>query len=151
MERITITIEDSQLASLDEHIKKRGYTSRSEAIRDILRNAQSDETTLQDPSAFCYATLSCVYEHETRELSKRLTELQHEHHDLSVATLHVHASHNECLEVVILKGTIGQVQALADEILTQRGVRMGHLHIVPSPDLVDGHDHHHHHSDTNTD
>jgi len=131
MQRITITIENSQLENLDNYIDKRGYSSRSEAIRDILRSMQVQDLDMADPSTICYATLSCVYEHKTRELSRRITEAQHHHHDISVATLHVHITGDECLEVVVLKGPVTEIQALADEILTQRGVRMGHLHLIP--------------------
>jgi CopG family nickel-responsive transcriptional regulator len=132
MKRITITIEDDQLEKLDSHVEQHEYSSRSEAVRDLLRDAQTKELERASPETFCYATLSCVYDHETRELSKRLTEAQHERHDLSVATLHVHASHSECLEVTVLKGTLSEIRKLADEVLNQRGVRMGHLHIIPS-------------------
>jgi len=151
MQRITITLSDGQLASLDRYIARRGYSSRSEAIRDILRAADTRELNATDPSSYCYATLSCVYEHETRELAKRLTEVQHHRHDLSVASLHVHVSHDECLEVAVLKGPLADLQELSDEMLTQRGVRMGHLHVIPAaaandagqPHSQGGHDHDH--------
>jgi len=138
MQRITITLGERQLASLDEYISRRGYSSRSEAIRDILRAAETRELNATDPSSFCYATLSCVYEHETRELAKRLTEVQHHRHDLSVASLHVHVSSDECLEVAVLKGPLADLQDLADEVLTQRGVRMGHLHVIPAANSDNG-------------
>ncbi len=132
MQRITITLGEQQLAGLDQYIARHGYASRSEAIRDILRAAESRELGTTDPASVCYATLSCVFEHETRELARRLTEAQHHRHDLSIASLHAHVSHDECLEVAVLKGPLADLQALADNMLTQRGVRMGHLHVIPA-------------------
>ncbi len=131
MQRITITIDEKQLRNLDSYIDERKYASRSEAIRDILRSVEAQKLSAADPKMECYATLSCVFEHETRELSRRLTEAQHHHHDISVASLHVHVSEEECLEVAVLKGPLSDIQALADEILSQRGVRMGYLHVIP--------------------
>jgi|SRR5690625_466494 len=145
MQRITISIDQQQLAKLDKFIDRQGYASRSEAIRDILRSTEMHDVTANKPETLCYATLTWVYEHETRELSKRLTELQHHHHDLSVASLHVHASHNECLEVAVLKGRIADIQELANEMLTQRGVRMGHLHAIPALPDDDKHNNTHTH------
>ncbi len=90
-----------------------------------MNAAQSDETS-------CVAALSYVYEHETRELSKRLTAAQHHHHDLSVSTLHVHLSNVDCLEVTVLKGTAAEVRAFADTVTSQRGVRHGQLNLIPA-------------------
>lgn len=132
MERITITIDDDQLKSLDQHVERHGYSSRSEAVRDILREAQTKELKQTSPRMPCYATLSCVYEHGTRDLAKRLAVAQHEQHDLSVATLHVHISQRECLEVTVLKGPLSELRAFADGQFNQRGVRMGNLHVLAS-------------------
>ncbi len=70
---------------------------------------------------------SYVYEHEKRDLASRIVATQHHHHDLSVATLHVHISHDDCLEIAVLKGKMGEVQHFADDVIAQRGVRHGHL------------------------
>lgn len=136
MERVTMTLEAGQLATLDAYAAKRGYASRSEALRDILREVETREVT-NDPDAACMGVLSYVYEHETRELSRRLTSAQHDHHDLSVATLHVHVSHDDCLEVTVLKGPLAAIRRFADEIVTQRGVRAGHLQVIPA--IADDH------------
>jgi CopG family nickel-responsive transcriptional regulator len=66
-----------------------------------------------------------------RDLPQRLVDAQHSHHDLSVATTHVHFGHSDCLEVAILRGTAASVQALADTLTAQRGVRHAHLHLIP--------------------
>lgn len=131
MQRISITIDDDLLASIDALSERRGYTSRSEAVRDIMRERLAQENVAQSGEAPCVAALSYVYEHETRELSKRLTAAQHHHHDLSVSTLHVHLSNADCLEVTVLKGTAAEVRAFADIVISQRGVRHGYLKIIP--------------------
>ncbi len=131
MQRITISIDDDLLATIEQLSARRGYTSRSEALRDIVREARGREHLEHDRGAACLATLTYVYEHDKRDLSRRLTHAQHDHHDLSVATLHVHLDRRDCLEVAVLRGTVDAVRAFADAITTQRGVRYGRLHILP--------------------
>lgn len=131
MQRITISVDEELLGLVDGLCARRGYASRSEAIRDILRETQAREAAAGDGDAPCVAALSYVYEHETRDLARRLTSAQHHHHDLSVATMHVHLDEEECLEVAVLKGTVSEVRAFGDSLVTQRGVRLGHLHVVP--------------------
>ena len=140
MERITITIDDDLLATVDRLVKKRGYPSRSEAIRDLVRDAAKLEHTAE-VQAQCVATLSYVFDHATRELSQRLVNAQHDHHDLGIATTHIHVDHNSCLEVAILKGPIAAIQELADSLTAQRGVRHASLHIIPLKP-ASGHRHH---------
>lgn len=132
MQRITITIDDDLLETIDTISEQRGYASRSETLRDLVRDAVTREQAAVGNDTKCYATLTYVYEHETRDLSRRLTTTQHHHHDLSVSTLHVHVDRQDCLEVSVLKGTVEEVKSFADSVTTQRGVRFGNLHIIPS-------------------
>jgi CopG family transcriptional regulator, nickel-responsive regulator len=80
----------------------------------------------------CIATLAYVYDHETRDVGRRLIQAQHQHHNLQVATLHVHLDHEACLEVSVLRGPTKAVRALADNTVSLRGVRHGHIHLVPA-------------------
>lgn len=102
MQRVTITLDDDLLETLDSLSQRRGYNNRSEAIRDILRSALAQEATQQHGTQG-FAVLSYVYEHEKRDLASRIVSTQHHHHDLSVATLHVHINHDDCLEIAVLK------------------------------------------------
>ena len=95
MQRVTITLDDDLLETLDSLSQRRGYNNRSEAIRDILRSALAQEATQQHGTQG-FAVLSYVYEHEKRDLASRIVSTQHHHHDLSVATLHVHINHDDC-------------------------------------------------------
>ena len=145
MQRVTLTLDDDLLHTIDELAKARGYNSRSEAVRDIVRNAlASDKQNRVGP---CVAALSYVYDHETRELARRLTNVQHEHHHLSIASMHVHLDHDTCLEISVMKGDAAQIERLAAEVTSQRGVRYGNLHLIPvegqndSPDQAHDHTH----------
>ena len=140
MDRITITIDDELLATVDALIEKRGYPSRSEAIRELLREAAKREHAA-DGRAPCVASLTYVYDHSVRDLSQRIVATQHDHHDLGIATTHVHFDHESCLEVTILKGRTDAIQKLADALTSQRGVRHAHLHVIPVK--VSGHRHSH--------
>ncbi len=144
MQRITITIDDDLLETIDQISTQRGYASRSETLRDLVRDAVTRAQPTVDGEARCYAALSYVYEHETRDLSRRLTTAQHHHHDLSVSTLHVHIDGHNCLEVSVLKGKTDDIRAFADSVVTQRGVRFGNLHIIPSDDGAKHSDTHSH-------
>ena len=141
MERITITIDDDLLAAVDALVAARGYASRSEAIREMLRETARHED-LADATAPCVATLTYVYSHGLRDLPQRLVDTQHEHHDLSIATTHVHVGDDDCLEVAILRGPVAEVRRHADELTAQRGVRHAYLHLIPEP--ADAHSHGHH-------
>ncbi|WP_054177945.1 nickel-responsive transcriptional regulator NikR [Trabulsiella odontotermitis] len=133
MQRVTITLDDDLLTTLDALSEHHGYRNRSEAIRDILRNALVQEKS-QQADRQGYAVLSYVYEHEKRDLASRLVSSQHHHHDLSVATLHVHISHEDCLEIAVLKGNMHEIKHFADEMIAERGVRHGHLQCLTAED-----------------
>ena len=131
MQRITITIDEDLLGTIDAVMQRRGYASRSEAVRDMVREAASREKALTDETP-CVAVLGYVYDHETRALAQRLTRTFHDHHDLSVAGMHVHLDHETCLEVSVLRGSASAVRGLADSLTAQRGVRHANLHVVPA-------------------
>jgi CopG family nickel-responsive transcriptional regulator len=145
MQRITLSVDDDLVLALDNHMKSHRYASRSEALRDILRDVatrqQLEGRPAGKPDGFCVATLAYVYDHATRDLGRRLTEAQHKHHDLQVATLHVHLDHESCLEVSVLRGPTRAVRALADDTVSQRGVRHGQLHLVPAERARGRHSH----------
>ena len=142
MQRVTITLDDQLLVEVDRMIERKGYQNRSEALRDLARAGlkQIGEAT-QDPTADCVAALVYVYDHDARQLSKRLTHAFHDHHDLTLSTMHVHLDHDSCMEVSVLRGTMDHVRHLADHVIAERGVRHGQLVTVP----VDIKDHNHGH------
>ena len=131
MQRLTITADDDFVAELDRLIASRGYQNRSEAIRDLARGGMRQATEQAGDDGACVAALVYVYDHHSRELSKRLTHLFHDHHELSQASMHVHLDHGSCMEVAVLRGRGSQVRHLADHVIAERGVRHGRLVSVP--------------------
>jgi len=131
MQRLTITIDDDLLAEVDAFIAKRGYANRSEAFRDLLRGGLEGADTATAGDRHCIATVSYVYDHASRELPKRLTREFHDHSDLAQATLHVHIDQESCLEVTVLRGPGAEVKAFADHVIAERGVRHGHVVLMP--------------------
>ena len=131
MERLTVTIDEDLVAEVDSFMNERGYANRSEAFRDLLRSGLEDLRGGAVTNRPCVATLSYIYDHAERELPKRLTKEFHDHHKLAQATLHVHIDHDSCLEVTVLKGRGSEVKAFADHVLAERGVRYGHVALMP--------------------
>jgi CopG family transcriptional regulator, nickel-responsive regulator len=130
MERFTISIDEDLAREFDALIAHRGYSNRSEAFRDLLRSHLESLRMDGGVGGYCVANLSYVYNHHERDLAERLTELQHSHHDLTVATMHAHLDHDNCLESVILKGPTEQVRVFADALTAERGVRHGQVNVV---------------------
>ena len=140
MDRFTISLDEKLATAFDELIKERGYATRSEAVRDILRSHLQGSEQKRNAKGTCVAALSYVYNHHERELSERLATIQHEHHTLTISTMHAHLDHEECIETVIMKGPIGQVREFADEIIAETGVRHGQLTLI-SVDFTKPHTH----------
>lgn len=147
MERFTISLEDDLARAFDALIAERGYTSRSEAVRDMLRRELEGARQNRGDSGHCIASLSYVFNHHERDLAERLTGIQHDHHDLSVSTLHAHLDHDNCIECAILRGPTAAVRRFADSIMAQSGVRHGQLNLVTvdvaHTHSAHGHDHSH--------
>jgi CopG family nickel-responsive transcriptional regulator len=145
MQRTTITLDDDLDARLDDYMKERGYANRSEAIRDLVRSGLEKQVLAASPDKPCIGAAVYVYDHEARDLARRLTGIGHDHHDLSLATMHVHLDHDSCLEVSVLRGSSGDVRHFADHIISERGVRYGKLVLVPVEPSVAEHSHGHGH------
>ena len=138
MDRFTISLSEELASAFDALIKERGYTSRSEAFRDILRTNMQQSDERRNSAGHCVANLSYVYNHHERALAERLAEIQHAHHELTVATMHAHLDHEQCLETVMLKGPVKIVRSFADALIAERGIRHGQLNVI-SVDLGNAH------------
>ena len=112
--RFGISLDDELLRQFDSLCEKRGSPNRSEAIRDLIRAALVEDRWEQDCSIVA-GTLTMVFDHHKSDLAQRLTEEQHEYHDLIITTLHVHLDHDNCLEVLALKGEARHLRALANK------------------------------------
>lgn len=140
MQRVTITLPDGLCSELDRFVSDRRYDNRSEAVRDLLRTALRDDTDA-DATGEAMAVLSYVYDHNTRDLASRLMHHHHGHHALSVTTMHVHLDHDNCLETVILRGSVAGIRAHANGVLGQRGVIHGNLFLIPIETREHSHTH----------
>jgi len=131
LSRIGVAIDSSLLAKFDDLIASRGYTNRSEAFRDLIRD-ELVQKTWESPESEVVGTVTLVYDHHVRMLSERLTDLQHDHHQQILSTLHVHLDHDNCLEVLIVKGQAKSVQAIAEKLISTKGVKHGRLTLTTS-------------------
>jgi CopG family nickel-responsive transcriptional regulator len=129
--RIGVAIDSDLLAKFDGLIAGRGYQNRSEAFRDMIRE-ELVKKAWASPDSDVIGTVTMVYDHHVRMLSDKLIEMQHEHHDLVLSSLHVHLDHHNCLEVLVVRGKAEKVQQLADALISTKGVRHGQLTITTS-------------------
>jgi CopG family transcriptional regulator, nickel-responsive regulator len=131
--RIGVAIDSDLLERFDALIERRGYSNRSEAFRDLIRDALIGETAAS-PSGQVVGTLTLVYDHHVRQLNDRLTEMQHDHHNEIISTLHVHLDHHHCLEVLVLRGLAPEIQRISDKLIATKGVEHGRLTLTASGD-----------------
>jgi CopG family nickel-responsive transcriptional regulator len=131
LSRIGVAIDSRLLRKFDALIARRGYTNRSEAFRDLIRD-ELVETEWAKPEASVVGTVTLVYDHHVRLLSEKLTSLQHDFHHNILSTLHVHLDHDHCLEVLVVRGKAGAVKKVADTLISTKGVKHGRLTITTS-------------------
>ncbi|MCX5495844.1 nickel-responsive transcriptional regulator NikR [Kaistia dalseonensis] len=141
MQRVTVTLDDELMVELDRIIAARGYQNRSEAIRDLARAGLKLAALETGSAQNCVAVLSYVYDHDARDLARRLTTTFHDHHELTVSSLHVHLDRDNCLEIGVLKGPTAAVQHFAEHVIAERAVRHGSLHLIPAADDTPPHAH----------
>jgi len=124
--RFGVSIDAGLLRRFDRFIDSTGYANRSEAFRDLIR-ARLVEEEVSDPSTQAQGVLSLVYDHHQRELERKLTELQHQHHGSVISAVHVHVDHDNCLEVILLKGKVGTMRHIANSLSCLKGVKNSRL------------------------
>ena len=129
--RFGVSIEPDLIKKFDRQIKKEGYANRSEAIRDLIRKNLIEEKN-KYPDAEVIGTLTMIYDHHVGNLTDKLLDLQHNHTKEILVTTHVHIDHHNCLEILVLKGKIKNIQKLADNIKALKGIKHGELVITKS-------------------
>jgi len=136
IERIGISLEEELLARFDEIIAEKGYQNRSEAIRDLIRDAlvQREWSRSKDDREKV-AVVALVYDHDASSLAQKLAHIQHENHRAVVSALHVHMDEHNCLEVLVLRGGGREVVRMGESLVATKGVKYGKL--VPA---TTGHD-----------
>src|SRR5580704_5240072 len=126
LSRIGVAIDSELLDKFDALIQERGYNNRSEAFRDLIRD-ELVEKSWESPESLVVGTVTLVYDHHVRMLNEKLTGIQHDHHHSILSTLHVHLDHDNCLEVLVVRGTSAGVRKIADVLISTKGVKHGRL------------------------
>jgi CopG family nickel-responsive transcriptional regulator len=126
LRRIGVALDSDLLQQFDQWMGRRGYTNRSEAFRDLIRDRLVGERTAT-ANAIVVGTVTLIYDHEAHGVGEKLTQLQHEHHELVVSTCHAHLDHDSCLEVLIVHGKSAAVEHFANQLIALKGVQHGHL------------------------
>lgn len=124
--RFGVSIDETLLRQFDRLIEEKGYSNRSEAVRDLMRDTLVEREWGQEDKEIV-GTVTLVYDHHTRDLSDKLTEHQHSHHHSIISVLHVHLDAHNCLEVAVVRGSAQEVKRLADELIGTKGVKHGKL------------------------
>jgi CopG family nickel-responsive transcriptional regulator len=124
--RFGVSIDTGLLARFDHFILNHGYTNRSEAFRDLIRLRLVEED-VRNESTLAFGVLSLVYDHHKRELEEKLTDLQHRHYTAIIATTHVHVDHDNCLEVILLRGKVGFLRKITSSLSSLKGVKHSKL------------------------
>lgn len=128
--RFGVSIENDLLESFDKMTAGRGYATRSEALRDLMRDALVQSRLEAKPDTEVLGSLTLIYDHHSSDLAEQMAERQHNHHDLVISVLHVHVNHDDCMEVIALRGTAHEITKLADALLSLKGVKHGKLFIT---------------------
>jgi CopG family nickel-responsive transcriptional regulator len=128
-ERVGVSLDRKLLGMFDELIARQGYSNRSEAIRDLIRNRLSEQR-LAKPSTQAVAGVFLVYDHHSTRLSGKLVELQHSHLLQVIAATHVHLDHHNCLEVIILRGKVAEIEKVANSMAALKGVKLSEVNIM---------------------
>ena len=134
IERVGVSLEKELLGAFDKLIAGKGYQSRSEAIRDLIRQQLSSDR-LSDEKAEAVAAVVLVYDHHAAAIMERLTELQHSHFLKTISSLHIHLDHHDCLEVIVLRGKVGEINKMGDRLVSIKGVKLGRVNLLANEGL----------------
>ncbi len=127
--RTALAIDEDLLAAFDKWMARHGYTNRSEAVRDMVRQALV-AAEWENPRSEVVATLSIIYDHHKQELAQQLTDMMHDFHHSILCSQHVHLDHDNCLEVIIMRGRAGDLTRVADAVTATKGVKAGRLTLM---------------------
>jgi len=147
LERVGVSLDSDLLAAFDAFITRKAYPNRSEAFRDLIRENLCREQ-LADPDTMAIAGVFLVYDHHAGGVNQKLTHLQHNSFLKTICTMHVHLSHDDCLEIIVLRGRAGEIEKIADQLISLKGVKLGKVNLLAVGDESEdehSHGHHHHH------
>lgn len=134
--RFGVSIEQDLLETFDRLIAERGYATRSEALRDLIRDALIQQKIELQSKTNALGTLTLVYDHHARNLSQEMTQLQHDFHELILSVMHLHVSHDDCMEVIALRGEVSEIVKLANSLLSLKGIKNGKLFLTLPSSII---------------
>jgi len=129
VERIGVSLDNKLLSAFDKLIARQGYQSRSEAIRDLIRQ-QISCRRLSNPQAKAVAAVFLVYDHHCTKLMQKLTGLQHFRLLHTISSMHIHLNADDCMEIIVLRGRVGQINKMAENIISLKGVKLGRVNLI---------------------
>jgi CopG family nickel-responsive transcriptional regulator len=129
VERIGVSLDRQLLSNFDKLTAKQGYSSRSEAIRNLLRRHLSSER-LSNPKAKAVAAVFLIYDHHSTKLMQELLAMQHSHLLQTICSTHVHLDAHDCMEIIVLKGHVAEINKVGENILSLKGVKLGKVNII---------------------
>ena len=136
--RFGVSIDQGLLENYDRLIAERGYATRSEALRDLIRDTLIQQKIEIQSDINALGSLTLVYDHHARNLSQEMGVLQHEYHDIILSVMHLHVSHDDCMEILALRGIVSEIVELANGLLSLKGIKNGKLFLtLPSSSITD--------------
>lgn len=135
--RFGVSIEQDLLESYDRLIAERGYLNRSEALRDLIRETLIQQKIERQSDVQALGSLTLVYDHHARNLVNEMGELQHDFHQIILSVMHLHVSHEDCMEIIALRGVVADIAELANRLLSLKGIKNGKLFLtLPSSGIT---------------
>ena len=136
--RFGVSIEQDLLENYDRLIAERGYATRSEALRDLIREALIQRKIEDDLRTQVLGSLTLVYDHHASNLLQEMAHVQHDFHEVVLSVMHIHVSHTDCMEILAVRGMISEIVGLADKLLSLKGIKNGKLFLtLPSSGITD--------------
>ena len=135
--RFGVSIDEVLLKNYDRYITDRGYVTRSEALRDLIRDALIQNKIENKPNLNALGSLTLVYDHHAKKLLQEMADIQHNFHSLILSVMHIHVNHNNCMEILALNGVVSNIVDLSNKLLSLKGVKNGKLFLtLPSSDIT---------------
>ncbi|CAN5295109.1 nickel-responsive transcriptional regulator NikR [soil metagenome] len=136
--RFGVSIEQDLLENYDRLIAERGYATRSEALRDLIRDALIQRKIESDLNTQVLGSLTLVYDHHASNLLQEMAHVQHDFHEVVLSVMHIHVSHTDCMEILAVRGLVAEIVGLADKLLSLKGIKNGKLFLtLPSSGITD--------------
>jgi len=136
--RFGVSIDEALLENYDRFIADRGYATRSEALRDLIRDALIQQKIDARTDTRALGSLTVIYDHHARNLLQEMAEIQHDFHQLILSVMHLHVSHDDCMEVIALSGIVSDIVTLSNRLLSLKGIKNGKLFLtLPSSNILE--------------